>query len=167
MEFDKEKLQNALAIDAASIEKLFTHETLGVYGSGRVLLKPASAGTGVIAGGGVRAVLELAGLHDILSKSLGSQNPINLVKATITGLQQLRKPEEVAELRGLSVNAVLGLTGKEEADATAAETIDGAPPADAAAETEPEAEAQAEPGGEAQAEPEAEATEPAATEADA
>jgi small subunit ribosomal protein S5 len=109
-----------------------THQTLGIYGSGRVLLKPASAGTGVIAGGGVRAVLELAGLHDILSKSLGSQNPINLVKATITGLQQLRKPEEVAELRGLSINAVLGLTSKEDAEAANAETISGAPEADAA-----------------------------------
>jgi small subunit ribosomal protein S5 len=91
-----------------------THQTLGVFGSGRVLLKPASPGTGVIAGGGVRAVLELAGIHDILSKSLGSQNPINLVKATMAGLESLRTPDEVAELRGLSINKVLGLTTSEE-----------------------------------------------------
>jgi small subunit ribosomal protein S5 len=74
----------------------------------------------------VRAVLELAGIHDILSKSLGSQNPINLVKATVAGLQALRTPDEVADLRGLSINQVLGLGGERHA----VETLEGAPPAE-------------------------------------
>jgi small subunit ribosomal protein S5 len=87
-----------------------THQVTGRYGSGRVLLKPASEGTGVIAGGGVRAVLELAGIRDVLSKSLGTQNPINLVKATVAGLQALKRPETVAELRGKTVAHVLGLS---------------------------------------------------------
>src|SRR3954449_11900108 len=98
--------------------------TIGIFNASRVVLKPASPGTGVIAGAGVRAVLELAGIHDILSKSLGTQNPINLVKATVAGLQSLRTPDEVADLRGLSIDQVLGLGG----DRAATETLDGAPP---------------------------------------
>ena len=86
-----------------------THKIIGRYGAGHVVLRPASPGTGVIAGGGVRAVLELGGVRDVLTKSIGTQNPINLVKATMDGLIRLRRPEEVAELRGLTVGQVLGV----------------------------------------------------------
>jgi small subunit ribosomal protein S5 len=103
------------------------HRIIGRYGSGHVVLRPASPGTGVIAGGGVRAVLELAGIRDVLSKSIGTQNPINLVKATMDGIINLRRPEQVAKLRGLSVNQVLGLDLQEKY----AKPTNGAPESEA------------------------------------
>ena len=87
-----------------------THQVLGHHGAGRVMLKPASPGTGVIAGGPVRAVLELAGINDILSKSLGSTNPMNLLPATVDALKGLRRPEDIAERRGKTIAQVLGLS---------------------------------------------------------
>jgi len=99
-----------------------THKIVGRYGAGHVVLRPASPGTGVIAGGGVRAVLELGGVRDVLTKSIGTQNPINLVKATMDGLVRLRRPEEVAELRGLTVAQVLGI---QKTNGAAAETAEG------------------------------------------
>lgn len=82
------------------------HEVVGKYGAGRVLLKPASAGTGLIAGGPVRAVLEAAGVHNILTKCLGSHNPHNMVKATINGLNSLRTAQRIAESRGKTVDEI-------------------------------------------------------------
>ena len=87
-----------------------THRVIGRFGAGHVVLRPASPGTGVIAGGGVRAVLELGGVRDVLTKSIGTQNPINLVKATMQGLHGLRRPEDVAKLRGISIREVLGVS---------------------------------------------------------
>jgi small subunit ribosomal protein S5 len=106
------------------------HRIIGRFGAGHVVLRPASPGTGVIAGGGVRAVLELAGIRDVLTKSIGTQNPINLVKATMEGLTSLRRPEQVAKLRGLSVNQVLGIQKKngtkaETAAAGAGQAVEG------------------------------------------
>lgn len=95
-------------IEVALRDRSIPHEILGIFGAGRVLLKPAAKGTGVIAGGPARAVLELAGIHDILTKSLGSSNPNNMVRATMKGLEQLKRAEVVAELRGKTIHEILG-----------------------------------------------------------
>ena len=103
-----------------------THEVLGRFDAARVMLRPASDGTGVIAGGGVRAVLELGGVRNVLAKSLGTTNPINMAKATVVALKELRRPEDVARIRGKQISEVLPLpsikpnAGLEEAAAAVA-----------------------------------------------
>ena len=96
------------------------HEVLGVYGAGRVLIRPARRGTGVKAGGPVRAVLELAGVNDVLTKSLGTSNAMNIVKATVAGLKAMQSPAEVAERRGVTVDYIWGR------NASAAEAVEEA-----------------------------------------
>ena len=98
-----------------------THEIIGRFGAARVMLRPASEGTGVIAGGGTRAVLELAGIRDVLAKSLGTTNPINMCRATVNGLQSLVRPEDVAALRGKTIAEVLPVSAKADEDETAEE----------------------------------------------
>jgi small subunit ribosomal protein S5 len=148
-----------------------THFVIGRFGAGHVVLRPASPGTGVIAGGGVRAGLELGGVRDVLTKSIGTQNPINLVKATMEGLYALRRPEEVAELRGLSVREVLGIgpdaNGKKEekAEDVTPKAVDAAPVTEEAVNDEPAPVAEAAPTTSTPTEPAPEA--PAAAEAPA
>jgi small subunit ribosomal protein S5 len=158
-----------------------THEVLGRFDAARVLLRPASEGTGVIAGGGVRAVLELGGVRNVLAKSLGTTNPINMAKATVAALQDLRRPEDVARIRGKRISEVLPLPTKpvaeEETEAPveeaalatavveeAAAVVEEAPAEEPAVEAEPaaapEVEAPAEPVAEAPAEPAAETEAP-------
>lgn len=100
----KKNLINIPLID----ERTIPHPLIGKYGAGQVLLKPAAPGTGVIAGGPVRAVLEAAGIKDILTKSLGSSNPISMVNATMEGLKNLKRAEEVARQRGKTIDEILG-----------------------------------------------------------
>ena len=148
-----------------------THEVLGRFDAARVMLRPASEGTGVIAGGGVRAVLELGGVRNVLAKSLGTTNPINMAKATVVALQELRRPEDVARIRGKRISEVLPYSApapeetEEVVEASVVEVVEETPVADVTplADETPAAEAPAaeeapveEPVAEAEAAPAAE-----------
>ncbi len=111
-----------------------THEVLGRFDAARVMLRPASEGTGVIAGGGVRAVLELGGVRNVLAKSLGTTNPINMAKATVVALQELRRPEDVAKIRGKRISEVLPFVtaAADETDEVAEAPVAEAPVVEAA-----------------------------------
>jgi small subunit ribosomal protein S5 len=127
-----------------------THEVIGHFGAGRVVMRPASAGTGVIAGGGVRAILELGGVHDVLTKCLGTTNPINMVRAAEAGLRSLRRPEDIALQRGKTVREITGKAGPGPAAApvtAAAAPVTAAPAASARAATPAPAVAGATPSG--------------------
>jgi small subunit ribosomal protein S5 len=155
-----------------------THEVLGRFDAARVLLRPASEGTGVIAGGGVRAVLELGGVRNVLAKSLGTTNPINMAKATVAALQDLRRPEDVAKIRGKRISEVLPLPAirveaeeaapAEEAVAAAAvveeqpAAVEETPAEEPLAAEEPAAEAEPEAPAEAESAAEEAPAEPAA-----
>jgi small subunit ribosomal protein S5 len=128
-----------------------THEILGRFDAAKVFIRPASEGTGVIAGGGVRAVLELAGIKDVLAKSLGTTNPINMAKATVVALRELRRPEDVARIRGKQISEVLPLpkipklTAEEKAAAAAAAPPVEAPKPKKRAPAKPKPKAEAKP----------------------
>src|SRR5437016_2420785 len=119
-----------------------THEVLGRFDAARVMLRPASEGTGVIAGGGVRAVLELGGVRNVLAKSLGTTNPINMAKATVVALQELRRPEDVAKMRGKRISEVLpfSVAAPAEAEEVPETPVEDAAPVVEAVEETPVAE---------------------------
>ncbi len=129
----------AVQITVPMLNDTIPYQVIGRFGASRVLLKPASPGTGVIAAGGVRAILEAAGVKNILTKQLGSRNPNNVTKATMDGLKQLRTVEDFAAKRGLSVPEVLGLPKRAERTEAPVEA-----PVEAAREVAPEAAADTE-----------------------